>query len=276
MKTSMSKETILKEVIRNRRSVRHFKSDPIPREKLLSLIEAGTYAPSGSNSQNQRFLILDKPDDIQSIACARFVWPYPSNQGKMREAHPNGILGNAAALILVFADACKNDRRGNGEYFIWETLEIQNCAASIQNILLMATANGIASCWVSACEKMSYTRLLTHRSWRSLLAHFQIPEGYKIQGIIALGYPKNTDHQGFPCGESMHGATTWQSTERKSVDFYVIDSVNETDLPRITSPSHALSCRLRFLSFLIFSALRFIRFCDKSIHKLETKACSRR
>jgi nitroreductase len=193
----------IREVIQNRRSVRFFSDEPLSQKDLMDLVEAGVYAPSGSNWQNQRFLVVTDKEEIERIGETRYVFPWRTKSyGKAREKRPAGLLGQATALILVFADAMENDRRQNGEYHIWEPLEIQNTSASIQNILLMATAKGIGTCWVSASDQMSFTRLLSGKSWRSLLAPYNIPNSFKLHGIICCGYPKECNELGYPRGES--------------------------------------------------------------------------
>ena len=135
---------LVAKVLERRRSVRRFDDRALTAEEIEQLLRAGIAAPSGSNWQNQRFLVVSDP-------------------ARIRESNPAGLLGHAAALILVFADSHQNDRRGEGEYYLWESLEIQNCAASIQNILIQATAMGLATCWVSESDPMSRTRL--RKSW---------------------------------------------------------------------------------------------------------------
>jgi nitroreductase len=48
------------EAIRTCRAMRHFRSDPVPRETLLRLLEAATCAPSPGNSQGWDFLVVDE------------------------------------------------------------------------------------------------------------------------------------------------------------------------------------------------------------------------
>lgn len=261
---------IVATVIARRRSVRRYADTPIERAILERLAAAGVAAPSGSNSQNQRFLIIDDADEIARIGRWRFVWPYRgTRREKIEDDFPGGIVGLAKALIVVFADAAENDRRGNGEYHIWEALEIQNCAAAIENMLILATAMGLASCWVSASEVMNHTRLLTGSTWRKLFSGYDIPQSYKIQGVVLLGYPTTADELGFPKGEQKHGATIWQSTERKALDHYLVQSV----VP--CTPAAQMraidSMRLRVLSRLLSWSMAVTRFLDLAIHRIENR-----
>jgi nitroreductase len=260
----------VKQALICRRSVRTFTDQKIENDILEDLIEAAKYAPSGSNWQNQRFLVVADPVEIEKIGKIRFVWPYKSaNVAKVKQSHPAGILGHGTALILVFADAAKNDARGNGEYYIWETLETQNCSASIQNILTMATAHGLGSCWVSASEKMNYNRMLSGQTWRAALGDYDIPPSYKMQGVIVLGYPKSYDEAGYAKGEKKHGATNWVSTERHENDHYLVKKRDrEKSTPEVSLSgveSLVVKCYAKLIKFL----LKGVRFADKKIHHLE-------
>lgn len=261
---------IVATAIARRRSVRRYADTPVDRAVLERLVTAGVAAPSGSNSQNQRFLIIDNPEEIMRIGRWRFVWPYRgTRREKIEDDFPGGIVGLAKALVVVFADAAENDRRGNGEYHIWETLEIQNCAAAIENMLILATAMGLASCWVSASEVMNHTRLLTGTTWRNLFSGYIIPQSYKIQGVVLFGYPTTADELGFPKGEQKHGATVWQSTERKALEHYLVRSVTPSTPP--TQLKAVDSARLCVLSRLLSWSMAFTRLLDLAIHRIENR-----
>jgi nitroreductase len=260
---------IVEMAIRRRRSVRHFNDKPIPQDILDRLISAGIAAPSGSNWQNQRYLVVTDSEEIMRIGRERFVWPYKgANIEKVKQSHPGGILGHSAALIIVFSDSRENDRRGNGEYHVWQNLEIQNCSAAIENILVLATALGLGTCWVSASDAMNYTRMLSGGSWRTLLSGYDIPDYYSLQGIIMLGYPKASDEDGYAKGETMHGATVWQSTARRPLHDYLIGKGHE--LSSATSKlTGADAAKLRLLSKSLRKLKKLTAVLDKAIHRIE-------
>ena len=255
--------------IQRRRSVRHFSDKPIPQDVLDRLVSAGIAAPSGSNWQNQRFLVVTDAEEIMRIGRERFVWPYKgANFEKVKQSHPGGIIGHSAALIIVFSDSNENDRRGNGEYHIWQNLEIQNCSASIENILVLATAFGLGTCWISASDTMNYTRMLSGGTWRKMLSGYDIPDCYSLQGIIMVGYPKALDDDGYAKGETMHGATVWQSTARRPLEYYLIGKGRErTSATPELSGSDAI--KLKFLSKALRKLKKLSALLDKSIHRIE-------
>jgi len=60
----------LLEVMRDRRSIRRFKPDQIPKETLDRLIEAATWAPSASNRQDWNFTVISSPEVREEMAKA--------------------------------------------------------------------------------------------------------------------------------------------------------------------------------------------------------------
>jgi nitroreductase len=63
------------EIIRTSRSMRRLKPDPVPRELIRKILEAGTCAPSGGNMQRWRFLVIRDPEVKQRVgALYRRAW----------------------------------------------------------------------------------------------------------------------------------------------------------------------------------------------------------
>ena len=54
--------------IYNRKSVRQFKDTPVPKEDIIELLKAGTYAPSPKHQQNWHFVVLQNRDIINKMA----------------------------------------------------------------------------------------------------------------------------------------------------------------------------------------------------------------
>ena len=204
-------EKAVRAAITRRRSTRvGYTSKPISFDALFELVQAGIHAPTGANAQDVRFLILTKPKDIARVGRARFCWPYRSTSD-IQTKHPTGIIGNAKTLILVFVDRNVKGDWGGKPY--WQFISSQSAAASIQNILLLATTKGLASCWVAAFPAMERTDSLAG-DWVDVLDPFDIPDSWEIQGIIMLGY-----HDRPYQGESEHGG---KPVKREGVKHYSI------------------------------------------------------
>ncbi|MDY6930989.1 MAG: nitroreductase family protein [Halobacteriota archaeon] len=107
----------LYEAIYNRRSIRKFKSDPVPRETIEKLLHAANWAPSGENMQMWRFLVVTG-EEYEKIMGIRVF--------------------NAPVVIIAYCKASKNFRKMN----------IESVSAAIQNIVLAAYTEGLGSCWM--------------------------------------------------------------------------------------------------------------------------------
>lgn len=113
------------QAIKQRKSYRGmFKPDPVPREDLKELIEAGFLAPSGCNMQTTKFIGVDDPVLVKELA----------------EIYGYEWAKSAPAAILLLT---KYTTAQNGE-----TYYIQDFAAAAENILLAATAKGYATTWI--------------------------------------------------------------------------------------------------------------------------------
>jgi nitroreductase len=204
----MNREETVLDVIVNRRSIRKYDTNKdIPIEDLHDLIKAGVYAPSGSNYQTQRFLLINDRKEIERIFSIR-------NMKKLK-------FHTSAAIIIVFSDGTKVRADKPTEKYLWELLPLQDCAASMQNILLLAAAKGIGSCWVSLSDRMNNTRCLSNKTVRGMLSNYNIPKHYKSQGIVTLGYTNAMDENGYPKGYPMHGFINTK-TARKPIENYMI------------------------------------------------------
>ena len=139
------------EAIKKRRSVREFLDKPIPKEIIEEIIDAGRFAATARNVQPWEFVAVRQKDALKKIA----------------ELAENGrFITDASCCIAVYCADTK--------YYLED-----GCAAT-QNILLAATAKGIASCWVAG-DKKPYCANISE-----LLG---VPAEFKLVSLIALGYP---------------------------------------------------------------------------------------
>lgn len=203
------------EVIKNRRSVRWFTNKEVGYTDLLDLIEAGVCAPSAGNMQNQRFLIISDKDELRKLGKVRYSFPYPKGQNR----HPYGLIGESSAAIVVFIDTSVH-KVSKAEYNIWSKTWIQTAAATIQNMLLVATDKGLGSCWISAVPEMNNTRLLNGKTWREVFSAYAIPDTWAVYGIIVLGYPRKIKGR-FAFGETRHQG---RPVARKPIKFYLAEA----------------------------------------------------
>jgi nitroreductase len=159
--------TIVYQNILNRRSIRNFKAVEIAPEQLDILMKAGDAAPSAGNLKSREIKLLTSREEVD------FVISYIYSA---RVQQHFATFKNAAALVLLLA----NIRRCRTKYKRGRLYAMQDATLAGENILLMATALGIGSCWVGQVKESQ------------ILRRFDIGEDYKLVGIIALGYGAET------------------------------------------------------------------------------------
>lgn len=155
-----------------RRSVRSYLDKPVERDKLISVIKAGTCAPSAMNNENRQFTAVINKDVLNKLCQA--VWDLSDQSFKNRIlARTNGNKGffyNAPVLIIVSTDP-------NG------FCPAADCAVALENMFLKATELGLATCWinqlVSICDQPEIRRALSLAG---------VPDSHKVYGACALGY----------------------------------------------------------------------------------------
>jgi len=147
------------ECIRTRRSVRKFKDKQVPWDNIVTIMQAGKYAPSAGNLQNWKFIVVKNDEKRKAIAkaCLDQEWT------EVAPIH-----------IVMIGDYQKAERfygiRGRRLY------TIQGVAAAIQNMLLTAHSLGLGSCWVGAFDDDEIRRLLS------------LPEQVDVHAVVVIGY----------------------------------------------------------------------------------------
>lgn len=149
------------EAIRERRSERHFKPDPVPDDTVRRIVDCGLKAPSAGNMQPWQFLIVKRPELRADLSKAAFGQKF---------------VEDAPVVIVVLADpgrsAGRYGDRGSDLYCIQDT------AAAVQNMLLAVVAFGLGACWVGAFDEAAASRAL------------ELPEHLRPVAMIPIGYPK--------------------------------------------------------------------------------------
>jgi nitroreductase len=135
------------DAIKKRRSVRYFTGEPVPREHLEMIVDAGRLAPSGNNRQPWEFIIITDREMISNLKVAA-QW-----------------MEEAGAIIAVVLDPRSR----------WW---IEDGAAAVENMLIAATALGYGSCWLEG-----YT-LQREYEFKALL---NVPEDMRLFTLVPIG-----------------------------------------------------------------------------------------
>jgi F420 biosynthesis protein FbiB-like protein len=181
------KAEILYNLIKTRRSIRRYTNEPIPTETVTRLLEAATWAPSAHNRQPWRFAVLTELADKVRLARAmgtrlradRTADGDDPDDIERDVARSYARLTGAPVLIVVCTsivdmDTYPDRQRAHNEW----TMATQSTAMATQNLLLLAHAEGLATCWV--CAPLFVPALV-----RDTL---ELPEDWEPQGLITLGY----------------------------------------------------------------------------------------
>ncbi len=116
------------EAIEKRKSYRGpFKDEPVSRESLRKIVEAGLKAPSGKNAQTTTFVIIDDEQILEKI-------------GQMHKG--NKAMQQCRALI-----ACIIDKEPEAIYE-GHSFQVEDCAAAVENMLLAVTDLDLGTVWI--------------------------------------------------------------------------------------------------------------------------------
>lgn len=146
-------------LIRGRRSVRRLRPDPVPRELVMQVIEAGAWAPSPHGTQPWRFAILTSQQEKERLADAMAdAWAENlAMDGQAPEIIAKRLAGSrrrlleAPVLIIVSLYLGDLDRYPDAERQAAETtMAIQSLGAAVQNMLLTAYWLGLDAGWMCA------------------------------------------------------------------------------------------------------------------------------
>ncbi|MHA2017569.1 MAG: nitroreductase family protein [Promethearchaeota archaeon] len=150
------------DVILKRRSIRKFKQDPVQDEKIRKIIEAARLAPTWSNKQGVRYIIIKDQNTIKEIANA--------TTQKWTENVPMFI-------IVCISPVNSGKNMNNLEYF---TVDAAIC---MEHIILAATNEGLGTCWIGWFDEEKIKELLS------------VPDKTRIIALTPLGYSDYTPRE---------------------------------------------------------------------------------
>jgi len=138
------------DVIARRRSIRKYVALPVPEDKLQKVLQAAQAAPSASNRQEYRFIVVRDQETRERLVHA---------------ASDQGFLAEAGVVIV----ACATDPSHR-----WHAVDV---AIAIDHMTLAAVAEGLGTCWIGAFEEGAVKSILG------------IPAGVRAVMLLTLGLP---------------------------------------------------------------------------------------
>jgi nitroreductase len=168
------------EAIAARRSIRKFKTDPVPPEMLRTVLKAATQAPSGKNRQPWRFVVVEGEKRAEMVGILRRVIADLKTRGENpgSSEHSTMVMEQAPVTIFVFNPYGHHpEEPGIGMQAWMDVVDIQSTGAAIQNLILAAQDLGLGTLWI--CDVFfAYTELC---DW--------LGEPGQMIAAVCLGYP---------------------------------------------------------------------------------------
>jgi nitroreductase len=139
------------EAVQKRRSVRAYEPTPIPKETLDKVLDAARISPSANNRQPWHFILVTDPEKKKVLSKGLFA----------------KFVHEAPTVIVACGDEKASPK--------WYTVDT---AIALQNLVLVATGEGLGTCWVGSFDEGDVKKLL------------DIPEHLRVVALLPIGYPR--------------------------------------------------------------------------------------
>jgi len=146
-------------LVNERESVRSYDPNrPVPKNILIKILDAARIAPSAANKQPWKFIVLSSPEVLEKVRKS-YVRPWFCNA-----PHVLAVVGNKSSAWV----------RSYDKYCSIET----DLAIALTHIILAATNEGVATCWISNFDPHILRKAL------------KMSDDEVVFGITPLGYPQ--------------------------------------------------------------------------------------
>ncbi|MFB3890067.1 MAG: nitroreductase family protein [Candidatus Bathyarchaeia archaeon] len=142
------------EAIKNRRSTRNYEPTPIPKDKLVRILEAARVAPSASNRQPWHFIVV--------------------TDAEKRKVLSHGMFAKFLTSVPVVIVAC-GDTKTSPE---WYAVDV---SLAMENMALAATGLDLATCFIGSFDEATVKKAVG------------VPERLSVVAMLALGYSKEKE-----------------------------------------------------------------------------------
>ncbi len=172
------------EAILTRRSTRRY-SDKMPERELVEkVIEAGRYAPSGSNSQKTHFIVFtDKSvlEDMAKLVRDEFAKmeagpdTYISLKNSINASKKGDYVFHYGAPVFIVVA----NEKGYGN-------AMADSACALENMMIAANALDLGSCWINQLHWLDENSEI-----RKFMCRYGLDENETITGGLILGYAES-------------------------------------------------------------------------------------
>ena len=168
----------LAQLLRSRRSIREFRSEPVPRERIEQALDAARWAPSAVNRQPVHWLVIQSPAEVRGLAglVADFLRQgarVGTRYAAILEQWDQGndlILRGAPHLVVAHAP----------QDWAWSAVD---CTIALTQFELALVNSGIGTCWAGFLSWAA-------REYPPLKEALGLPAGHEAYGALMLGLPR--------------------------------------------------------------------------------------
>jgi nitroreductase len=137
------------DTIKDRRSIRVYKGERIPKDKLEKLLEAARLAPSAANRQNWKFIVVENEQIKNQLVTA---------------CNNQAFVGTASHVIAGIGDSSQK----------WHQVDL---ALALEHVVLEAVELELGTCWIGAFNEDEVKKIL------------KIPQDKKVVALLTVGVP---------------------------------------------------------------------------------------
>jgi nitroreductase len=190
----------VKEAVRQRRSIRRFRDEPVPDEIVREMLEAARLAPSASNRQPWRFIVVTGPKEraklrqicwdqafieqapVVFVCCADLTaYAQPSRLKRSQEFIDYGVTETLSGRFADPEFRASLLKLPDPDLGVFLAAAVANTYIAIEHMVLTATAMGLGSCWVGALGGEGEINAL-----------FNLPKNIVVVAVLPVGYPAVT------------------------------------------------------------------------------------
>jgi len=166
--------------IKGRRSVRSYTNEPVSKEQIEAVLEAGTWAPTAMHREPLRFIIIEDKKLIKYITdeTKTLVKQMIPPMAKQFSTEADVICYDAPVLILICTEKDKQ----------WDNVNSLDSVLAAENMFLKAYELKLGTCYMGWIQYL--------RSKPDILKKIGVPGNYEMMVPLILGHPKTKQDKG--------------------------------------------------------------------------------
>jgi nitroreductase len=163
---------MLIDLIKQRQSCRTYLPQGVPRELIVSCLEAARLSPSACNSQPWYFIVVDEPQLKDELCEAVFQGPYAMNHFSKKAPVIIAVITETSAFLARI-----------GGFFRGTQYALIDVGIAVEHFILQAAERGLATCWIGWFDEKKAKKIL------------RVPMNKKIDCLICLGYSEEEQRE---------------------------------------------------------------------------------